>query len=348
MDFSEYAITLMMHKKGGEFEQFVPKNIPIKYVDLNINLWSRIKFKLYRAFDTSKKYHLAQLFWQSAKNQIVNYPEHYDVAISWGQGFATYYVAEKISATKKYAWVNIDYQKAGYNWARDKNIYHKFDKIIGVSDFVKESMEQFIDKSKVQSIINIIDRADIENRALVSLPSVFLPNQINLLSVGRLTKQKGFELAIDAIKLLVLQNKNVHLYVIGEGPERAYLQRLIETNELSQNITLLGLKDNPYPYMKNCDIYLQTSRFEGLGRTIIEASILNKPIVCTDFPTAYSILDNEKTGLIVTMTPDAIANSIQRLIDDKILNQLLITNLENQKSSSKEKTLKDVIALLDA
>jgi glycosyltransferase involved in cell wall biosynthesis len=100
--------------------------------------------------------------------------------------------------------------------------------------------------------------------------------------------------------------------------------------------------------MKNCDIYLQTSRFEGLGRTVFEASILNKPIVCTDFPTSYSILENNVTGLIVPMEPGQIAYALESLINDNQLTSKLIKNLENQKNSSKQKTLDDIKALLDS
>lgn len=348
MDLSQYQVTLMMNQKGGAFEQFVPKNIPIKYIDIKIGIWSRVEFKFYKLIDSSNTYHNAQLLWKSAQSEVPFLNENFDVAIAWGQGFATYFVANRVTAVKKYAWVNIDFEKAGYHPGTDIPIYTKFDKIVGVSEFVKQAMQKFINPNKVIAIINIIDREDIEVRADVPFVNCYDSKKTNILCVGRLTKQKGFELAIDAMKLLIKKNKAIHLYILGEGQERNFLENRIASNDLINHITLLGSKDNPYPYIKNCDLYLQTSRFEGLGRTIIEASILNKPIVCTDFPTAYSILEHDKTGLIVPMNPQDIATALLRLIENKEVSEKLILNLKNQQTNSKQKTLDDVKALLES
>ena len=109
---------------------------------------------------------------------------------------------------------------------------------------------------------------------------------------------------------------------------------------------LIGFRENPYPFIKNCDIYVQTSLFEGLGLTVIEASILNKPIVTTNFPTAFSILEHKKTGVIAEMNPEDIAFGIQRVINDNDFRKQLIENLENQVDNEKEKTLKKVKKLI--
>ncbi|WP_194767565.1 glycosyltransferase [Tamlana sp. I1] len=348
IDLSRYDINLMVFVKGGEFEKFVPQGIDIKHADVNIGAFERIKFKLLRFLDIKNKNHNAQLFWKSINSKIPKNEEAYDLAIAWGQGFATYYVSQKINAVKKLAWVNIDYKKAGYNWKMDLDLYKNFNKVVGVSDFVKESMQQFLPNEQVISIRNIIDPDEITNRAELPKKDTFCDNCINIVSVGRLAKQKGFELAIRAMKILTNENsKKIHLYIIGEGPERAFLENEIETNMMSENCTLLGFRDNPYPYIKAADIYLQSSWFEGLGRTIIEAGLLCKPIVTTNFPTAHSILKQEKTGLIVNMTPIDIANGLKRIIDNNDFKNTLIHNLKHQEDNEKEKTLRLVYDLFD-
>src|SRR5690606_15379179 len=128
-----------------------------------------------------------------------------------------------INAIRKYAWVNTDYEKAGYNAKRDLPIYQKFDVIIGVSDFVKISMEKIIPDTKVISIKNIIDAEEIKNRANTSKTLEFNNDFINLVSVGRLVKPKGFELVIEACQILVNKGHKIRLYIIGEGSERNYL-----------------------------------------------------------------------------------------------------------------------------
>src|SRR5690606_37999652 len=145
----------------------------------------------------------AQIFWKSIESSIGNYKDKYDVAIAWGQGFATYYVSKKIKAKKKYAWINIDYDKAGYKFELDKDKYSGFDKVVGVSEFVKESMKNYIDESKLLHIRNIIDKDDIEKRAKEPIPETLPNSTLKILSIGRLAKQKSFDLSILAAKHLL-------------------------------------------------------------------------------------------------------------------------------------------------
>jgi len=348
MDYTDYDVKLMVFKKGGEFEKFVPKHIKIESVNYKAGVIERLKFKLLRLADLSNKNHNAQLFWKSVKKRIPKNENHYDIAISWGQGFATYYVSQKINATKKLAWVNIDYKKAGYNWKIDLGLYQQFDKIVGVSEFVEKSMQKFLPKEQVISIRNIIDPDEIKTRGKLPKITTFNTDKINIVSVGRLAKQKGFELAIRAIKELKNEKYNVHLYIIGEGPERDFIQKEIETTKTQDYCTLLGFRENPYPYMNDCDIYLQSSWFEGLGRTIIEAGLLCKPIVTTNFPTAHSILKNDETGMIVEMTPIAIANALKKLIDNPKFMETLTLNLSKQEDKEKAKTLNAVYRLFNS
>ena len=348
LDYSNYDVKLMVYQSGGEFEKFVPKHLKVECTNHKIGLIERIKFKFYCLQNVKNTNHKAQLFWKSINSKIPKRKEHYDIAISWGQGFATYYVSQKVNASKKFAWVNIDYEKAGYNWKLDLKLYQNFDKVIGVSEFVKESMQKFLPNEQVISIRNIIDPDEIKSRSKLAKSIDFNKESINIVSVGRLAKQKGFELALWALKILNDKEYNIHLYIIGEGSERTMLDKEIQKNKLESTCTLLGFRDNPYPYINDCDIYLQTSWFEGLGRTIIEAGLLCKPIVTTNFPTAHSILTHKKTGLIVNMTPEDIANGISEIIDSNKLKELFISNLEKQEDKEKAKTLKLMYSLFDS
>jgi len=345
LDYTGYDVHLMVAKRGGEFEKFVPKHLQIESIDVNLSLFSRLKFKALRFFDKKKKYHKAQLYWQSVKSDIPLAPGKYDIAISWGQGFATYFVAEKVTADKKLAWVNIDYKKAGYVWERDLPLYNKFYKVVGVSEFVKEAMQEFLPKEKVIAIRNIIDPDDILLRAKEPMSFAFDKDYTNIVSVGRLAKQKGFELAVEAVDYLVKKGLKVRWYIIGEGSERSYLEGLIASKNVQENLILLGFRDNPYPYIAASDIYAQTSWFEGLGRTIIEAGILCKPIVTTNFPTAHAILEHNKTGLIVDMDAAIIGKAVADIIENDQLRSKLVQNLQAQSDNEKQKTLEKVSQL---
>tara|TARA_R110002167_G_scaffold149980_4_gene343567 strand:- start:5703 stop:6827 length:1125 start_codon:yes stop_codon:yes gene_type:complete len=348
LDYSNYEISLMVLKTGGEFENLLPSNIKKITVKYKLRFYERLKFKIFKVLDFRKKNHPAQLFWKSTKNNISVLGLNFDVAIAWGQGFSTYYVSEKVNANKKYAWVNTDYFKAGYNWKQDLDIYQNYNKVIGISEFVKETMQKFLNKSQVIKIDNIIDSKEINIRSKAELSLPFKSNQINIVSVGRLVNHKAFNLAIGACAILINQGINVHLFIIGEGIQRAYLENEIRRLKIGQNCSLLGYQENPYPYIKACDIYLQTSKVEGLGRTIIEASLLNKPIITTNFPTAYTILTNEVTGLITNMNSEDIALTIKRLLSDSNLKENLVKNLIKKENKDKDKTLTSVYELFNS
>lgn len=345
IDDSKYKIDLIVINKGGEFEKFIPSHINYKSTNIKFSFFGKLKFNLYKRL--LSKRHNAQFFWKAFHSEIKPYSQEYDIAIAWGQGFATYFTAEKIKAKKKFAWVNIDYEKAGYVADLDKDIYSKFDKIVGVSDFVKESMQLFLPKDQVMSIRNIIDVDDVTVRSQEPIEENFEENKFKIVSVGRLAKQKAFENSVIAAKYLKDNGINFCWYIIGEGAERTMLEELIQQNQLDNEFKLFGFRDNPYPYIKYADIYVQTSAFEGLGRTLIEASILCKPIVTTNFPTAYGILRPNETGIITAMDSKSIAKGIMQLIEDKNLYNKIVSNLEQQVDNGKEKTLKEVYKLLD-
>lgn len=347
LDLDKYEIEILQYKKGGEFEKFIPAGIKLSSIDYKPSLLERIKFRIFKFLNYNKKYHNAQMLWKSIKTSIPKHEGHYDIAIGWGQGFASYFISQKVNALKKIAWVNIDYEKAGYYAPQDKSIYKEFDKIIGVSPFVQQEMKNTYPEYDVIFIRDIIDEVEINSWSLQQKKIEFNKNKVNIVSVGRLAKQKSFQFAIEAVNILTNKGHNIHLYIIGEGSEREYLENLISEKGLKNCISLVGYEENPFPYIKDCDIYLQSSIFEGLGRTIIEAGILNKPIVTTNFPTASQILTNNETGLIVDMEPIEIANAIDKLINDENLRQRLILNLKSQSQKETQKSLALMYKLFD-
>ena len=154
--------------------------------------------------------------------------------------------------------------------------------------------------------------------------------QLTLLSIGRLYPQKNYQLAIDAAK--IIKDKGIYFkwYIIGEGVLRESLEKQINNLSLQDNIILLGLRSNPYPYIKQCDIIVQSSLFEGKSIAIDEAKILCKPIVATNYPTVYDVITDKKNGLISEMAPVALAEKIITLYNDKDLSKSLSNNLKEE------------------
>lgn len=349
IDYNQFEIDLQLHSRGGVFENLVPPAVTIQTVEIKQGyfklkyIYARFSFKWLRLLNRNKKSHSAQLYWQSFGTCHSAVDKKYDIAIAYGQGFSTYFVAQKVDAKIKYSWLNNDYIKAGYNLAFDIPFYSLFDKIVVVSDENEKVFQQCCADATVEFptivIRDIVDEVEINSKASIDLGFVNDKAVFNIVTVGRLTPQKGLSLAVKACKILKDKGKEIVWYVVGEGEERKNIQDLVERNGLEKSFILLGLKENPYPYVLQADLYVQSSIYEGLCITLIEARLLKKRIVTTNFPSAYGIIKQEETGVICEMNSASIAQSILRYMEDNELNERIIGNLASQVNTDKEEAL---------
>lgn len=338
LDYSKYEVEIVTVKKEGALKNLIPSKVTFTHLELEVSIFTKLKFKFYKNF--LSKRHAAQFFWKAFCSEIPVHPKEYDVAIGWGQGFATYYVGEKVNASKRIAWINTNYDEAGYIYEFDKPIYDKYNRINGVSPFAVEVMSKYIDPSKLTQITNIIDEDEVKQKSEQTCSVAFNPAIFNIVSVGRLVKPKAFELSLEVAKILKEKEVDFHWYIIGDGAERTFLENLRKKWNLNNQITFVGFHKNPYPFIKNANLYVQTSRFEGLGRTLIEASILNKPIVTTNFDTAFSLVEQDKTGIITTKEPAMLAEAIYKLYSEKDTYLEMVKNLESNSRISAKNVVK--------
>ena len=186
----------------------------------------------------------------------------YDLAISYMNGPTNYYVIDKIEATKKVLWIHNEYQKLRYNVEFDRPYYESCDRIITIS---QKCLESFVEvfptlKNKISILENITIKKDILNLGNDGVAVEFEErNRVKLLSVGRLGEQKGFDLAIKSAKVLKDRGVGFIWIILGEGPDRKKLQEQIDADEINNNVKLIGIRSNPYVYIKKCDIFVQTS-----------------------------------------------------------------------------------------
>lgn len=363
LDYSKHSVDLMLFGHGGVLEDLVPKEVkilkPLKYTefaatDIKSAIKSSIKefdFKMlssrikYSMGIRKKKYSNAQkarIFWQSVSNVIEKNPKVYDVAISYAQGIPTFYVAEKIKAKKKFAWVNVSYRLDEIEKKFQSKLYDKFDKIVAVSESTKDILlETFPKYSKKVKVIY-----DINNPEFITKMADFGENYkdnfdgIRILTIGRLAHQKGYDLALEACKKLREKGIKFRWYALGKGPLKKEIEEKIKENNLSDHFLLLGVKSNPYPYIKNADIYVQTSRFEGFGLAIAEARMLNIPVVTTKFDAVYNQMVEGKNGLVVDMDSEAVCDGILKLIKEKELRESIVDYLRAEKKGNIEEVEK--------
>ena len=280
-------------------------------------------------------------------NGIPQMEENYDVAVCYHihSPLMLKYVATKVNAAKKIGWIHNDFSQSGYPVQRLKkylSVYHEF---VAVSETVKnEFLDRCPEYCEITSVVhNALDEDDVREKAL-DIPEndvYFSDDRVKILTIGRFTPQKGFDLAIEICRLLREQNANFGWYMIGWGPEEDKYRAMIERYELQDCVTILGERKNPYPYIDQCDVYVQPSRHEAYCMTILEAISLRKPIVCANFAGADEQIRNGETGWIVPVGDiEAFTEKIRFLIENPAERTRLTQNLWKQaKGSDMEKIL---------
>ena len=337
MNPNKYEIDLLLFRKKGTFLNQVPPyvtvcNIPTEIENLYGSILQAKKFLGTKVIGTiMSRLHestpgaRAGYRWEHYyTKKIPIFEKQYDVAFSYITGETMFYTVEKVRAKRKICFVHNDYKTAKHPKKYDYNYFQKIDGIASISnlccDVLREEFPEFTDK--VWCIENITSSAVVKKRA-----EEFVPNELQganiVLSIGRLMDQKGFDLAISAASILKKNNIDFHWYIIGDGELRKDLENQIEREGLNNEFTLLGVKENPYPYIKACKIFAQTSRYEGKSVVLDEAKILAKPIVVTNYATVNDQILDKKEGIVVGMTPEGIANGIAELLNNKQLRKSL-------------------------
>ena len=359
LNYSKYDVDLQLFGYGGALEELVPKEVnilkPMEYIKFsslstknavikslkNMNfkmLSSRLKFSLAIRKDNYSNAQKARVYWQKVSNVIEKNNKEYDIAISYAQGVPTFYVAEKVCAKKKLAWVNVSYKLEDEDRIFQEHFYDKYNKIVAVSDSAKniflETFPKYTDKLEIIYDINDADFIKKMSDQGQSYNDNY--TGLRILTIGRLANQKGYDMALEACKILKEKGIEFKWYSLGIGPLKEEIEKYINENNLENNFKLLGVKSNPYPFIKDCDIYVQTSRFEGFGIAIAEARMLNKPVVTTRFDAVYNQMKDRKNGLVVDMNSQGIVNGILELINNKKLTNEIISYLKAEKKGNTE------------
>lgn len=346
----QYRIHLMIVDPAGPFYKEIPqeivkvepskelrwlgtafgKEILQKHFSLKC-LLAEIKWVLKNSLKVfPKKWSQQQRLWECWKNVIPEYGEHYDVAVSYLEGYSSYYVMEKVSADKKVLWVHSEYQKLRYDPVYDRPYYEMADAVVTISEKCKQCILQEFPqcKEKVSVLPNITIQQDVLKNSMLGDCREFAQEHcLKLLTVARLHPLKGVDIAVAAAKELKRADIDFCWLVVGDGPERETLQQQITEQKLDSSMILLGSRENPYVYMKHCDILVQPSRVEGKSIVLDEAKVLCKPIVATNYTTVGDALVHGETGWIVDMTPQAVAQGILHLWRETALRKHLSDNL---------------------
>lgn len=321
IDRTEYEVDLLLLEKRGEFIEEVPKWIKIKRLNgyekikEELNLSPKENIKKYikkRKFFSALSLGMLYLECKIRKERSKFYKrilkdiyieEKYDIAIAYAgpMELITYIVSEKIKAKTKYQWIHFDVSKIGIN----KNFYEKFSKsfneFVIVSEEGKRKILEAIPSLKKKVVVKNNNIPKLKIKKLADEDEGFNDNfnGIRILTVGRISQEKGYDLAINVCKKLVEDNLNIRWYGIGEGAlKEKYIERC-KALGIEENFIFLGGKRNPYSFISQCDIYVQPSKYEGFCITIGEAKIFKKRIITTNFTGAKEQFLNYAKGKIV-------------------------------------------------
>lgn len=252
--------------------------------------------------------------------------KHYDMAISFFLPFD--YIIEKVEADIKAGWIHTDYSCEKVNINDLERHYDKVDRIVAVSEKCKQVFIKLFPKfeNKTFVIENILSKSYIYQQAQLETDDEQFEQDSTskkVLSIGRFCNAKNFDNIPDICKRVLQDGCDIRWYLIGYGNDEELIRRKIAESGMDNHVIILGKKENPYPYIKMCDIYVQPSRYEGKCVAVREAQILGKPVVITNYATAGSQLDDGVDGMIVPMDNEGCAKGIlSLLIDEKKMSGL--------------------------
>ncbi|MDR2524927.1 MAG: glycosyltransferase [Oscillospiraceae bacterium] len=308
----------------GDWKRALPYFLPRGRLDL---LLARVRYA--RAFHAPPGERPMRV-WNALRYALPRLRHRYTAAIAYLEGNATWYCAEKVRAAHKLSFFHSDYQNFMAQYAMDKKSFAAFDTIVGVSsDCVRILQEIFPEyASRISCVENIVSPVLLRSLARQADPPWQPANTPAILTVARLDSCKGVDIAIRACALLRKAGVALRWYVLGGGDPFA-LQTLIAEQGVTDCFFLLGERENPYPALAACDLYVQPSRFEGKSIALEEAKALGKPIVTTRYGTVANQITDGVTGVLADISPEDLADKIKALLENAPLRQRLQENLHD-------------------
>lgn len=362
IDRNEYEITVFLPNKNGQWTYLLEEKVDVEVlqeVDLRKQANELLKkldlFQLFKLlfFRLSSKLIIHLNYSKGLEYRLKStprYPKKFDIVIAYKISNidivlnSLYY----IDSNKKVAWVHQAFNESEKKYI---GLYKQFDKIFCVSEALKaQTVNMFPSlRDKTDVFRNIVNYNEIKKLSTDYLPKLKNSNDLlAIVTVGRLSIEKGQ----DIIPLIAyfLRNKGYNFvwYLVGEGPLETELKEKINQYNVTDCVMLCGRKDNPYPYIRNCDIYVQTSKTEGWGLTVSEAKILNKPIVTTNAGVMSEQIENGVNGIITENdSAEEICNSIEKLIINPDLRKTFVEVLEKDNTDGNKKEIQKLYSLIE-
>lgn len=330
LDYSKYDVDVYLGVRNGEYIDDFPKEVNIIDAPTYSNnlpelFMSALKHPIHMLTALMQSRYLKPgnkkiIECEAVSKRMPIVDKQYDVAISYRHyNIDTFYVINNLKANKKYFWIHGEVKLQEDEVKKLQGYYHKYDRIFPVSKTAAQSLCDYFPEcsSKIEIAYSRVNEIEIREEAEKgsTFPDMGMYNGVRIFSIGRLSKEKGFALTIDACALLKKSGYDFRLYILGDGPEKESLKKMISDYSLENECILLGASKNPYGYLKDCDIYVQSSYSESYCLAVHEARVLHKPIVATSIPAFREQLLDNHTGLICELNAQDLSNKLKYLIE---------------------------------
>lgn len=354
LDKSKYDITVMTTIEGGLYVENIKKYVKYKSIFKDLPTSNNSIHRLYNK--VIKKYR--SLFLKYIPNKWLYkmfIDDNYDIEVAFLEGHATMILGSSTNKTaKKYAWVHIDLLANNWpthfykNFEHQRDTYRTFDAIYCVSDQVKEGFQNLIGLyDNVFTLYNPINEQKIKDLSNEPSSLEFDKGSFNIVTVGRLTHQKGYDRLLSVHKRLIKQGIKHHLYILGEGEDQETLEDFITENQLNSTVTLLGFHKNPYKYMKQADLFVCSSRSEGFSLVVAEALVLGIPVISTNCSGPSELLNYGDYGVITDNNEESLYENLKIILTDRQLyNHFKIKSQERGQYFKLETSINEIEKIL--
>ena len=354
LDYSRVNVDLFVYDHRGEMKKYIPDEVnllpqigeysmierPISEL-IRKGYWkiaiARLRAKLrhrraiQRISEREKKMSDGSIYYFVADCVLpylpkINNSKVYYTAISFLTPHAI--VRKKVKANKYVAWIHTDYSKVYINSKLEESVWNSYDNIVSISKGTTESFLSVFPslRTKIVEIPNLLPTELILKKASERVPHEMDFDGIKILSIGRFCEAKNYDNLPYMAKILKEKGLRFRWFIIGYG-DKTPIDNAIEETKTSDCVIIIGKKENPYPYIKNCDIYCQPSRYEGRSVTVEEAKFLCKPVLLTNYPTAKHQIEDGETGIICEMNNQAVADALYNMATTPHLLAKLSENL---------------------
>lgn len=334
MDTEKFDITVQTVWKENP-EGYLSNNIKYKYIYPCFSKFNNYKYRLGVLLKTLYPLHIK---------------DNYDIEVAYLECGATKVISTSTNKkAKKIAWVHCDLSKkiSNIDSFKKKSVkwYKKFHRVVCVSRDVEKSFKSIYgNEFDTEVIYNVINDYSIREKANENVDDFSFNEKIpTIVSVGRLSTEKRFDRLIEAHKILLEEGFLNKLLIIGEGNERENLEQIVKASGVQETVTLLGFKDNPYPYIKKADLLVCSSDYEGFSSFVAEGLILGKAITTTNCGGMEELLGSSLYGIITECNEKALSEGIKKLLVDHSLKEEYERKaIERGKSFSINASVKEV------